>query len=155
MRALLSRRSGKRTRGQTARAERSWGTLAADRQAPSFRDVAEDGGGEAANEWARHRHSSTLDLAAQSGLSARMLRGKKNSEKLRANAEWDRKQGSEMDPAIFEKEIFPKLGAVSLMETMRATGLSRTYCGLIRRGVRVPHPRHWETLSNLIGAQTP
>jgi hypothetical protein len=30
---------------------------------------------------------------------------------------------------------------------MDATGLSQRYCWLIRRGERVPHPRHWEALS--------
>ncbi len=69
---------------------------------------------------------------------------------LLANAEWERNQIGESDPAIFEKEIGPKLGNVSLAETMRATGLSRTYCGMIRRGVRVPHPRHWEALRALV-----
>ncbi len=58
----------------------------------------------------------------------------------------------ESDPAIFEKEIVPKLNAVSLLETMRATGLSRTYCGMIRRGVRIPHRRHWEALRELVSA---
>jgi hypothetical protein len=54
------------------------------------------------------------------------------------------------DPAIFEKEIEPKLKTVSLLETMQATGLSRTYCGMIRRGVRIPHPRHWGALRELV-----
>jgi hypothetical protein len=40
-----------------------------------------------------------------------------------------------MDPAIFEKEIRPKLETVSLLETMRATGLSRTYCGKLPAGL--------------------
>jgi hypothetical protein len=57
-----------------------------------------------------------------------------------------------MDPAVFEREIQPKLKTVSLLETMRATGLSQTYCGMIRRGVRIPHPRHWEALCELVGA---
>ncbi len=47
-------------------------------------------------------------------------------------------------------EIKPKLKTVSLLETMHATGLSRTYCGMIRRGVRVPHPRHCEALRGLV-----
>jgi hypothetical protein len=50
----------------------------------------------------------------------------------------ERNQIGELDPAIFEKEIRPKLKTISLLETMRATGLSRTYCGMIRRGVRIP-----------------
>ncbi len=52
-------------------------------------------------------------------------------------------------------EIRPKLNVVSLLETMQATGLSRTYCGMIRRGVRVPHPRHWEALRELVESPEP
>ncbi len=33
--------------------------------------------------------------------------------------------------------------------------LSRTYCGMIRRGVRVPHPRHWEALRELVRPPEP
>ncbi len=58
----------------------------------------------------------------------------------------------ELGPAIFEREIKPKLKTISLLETMRATGLSRTYCGMIRRGVRIPHPRHWGALRDLFSA---
>ncbi len=89
------------------------------------------------------------------GGTAAKLRGKRNSVKLLANAEWERNQSEEMDPAIFETEIAPKLGNVSLLETMRATGLSRTYCGMIRRGVRIPHPRHWGALRELVSASGP
>ncbi len=46
--------------------------------------------------------------------------------------------------------LWGKPGSVSLLETMQATGLSRTYCGMIRRGVRIPHPRHWEALRELV-----
>ena len=49
-------------------------------------------------------------------------------------------------------EIRPKLKTVSLLETMRATGLPRTYCGMIRRGARIPHPRNWESLRDLVMA---
>ena len=87
------------------------------------------------------------------GGRAAKLRGKRNSVKILANAEWERSQTEGMDPATFEKEIWPKLKMVSLLETMQATGLSRTYCGMIRRGVRVPHPRHWEALRELVSVQ--
>ena len=90
------------------------------------------------------------DDPAHGGKAAK-LRGKRNSVKLLANAEWERLHTEESDPATFEREIRPKLKTVSLLETMQATGLSRTYCGMIRRGVRVPHPRHWEALRTLIG----
>jgi hypothetical protein len=70
--------------------------------------------------------------------------------KLLANSERERNRTAKLDPAIFEMEIQPKLKTISLLETMRATGLSRTYCGMIRRGVRIPHPRHWGALRDLV-----
>jgi len=33
---------------------------------------------------------------------------------------------------------------------MGATGLSGPYCAVIRRGARVPHPRHWEALRGFV-----
>jgi hypothetical protein len=38
---------------------------------------------------------------------------------------------------------------ISLTALMQATGLSLRYCWLIRRGERVPHPRHWAALAKL------
>lgn len=32
---------------------------------------------------------------------------------------------------------------------MEATALSLRYCSLIRRGLQVPHPRHWGALAQL------
>ena len=84
------------------------------------------------------------------GGKAAKLRGKRNSVKLLANSKWEKNQDEKLDPATFEKDIGPRLKTVSLLETMQATGLSRTYCGMIRRGVRIPHPRHWEALRDLV-----
>jgi hypothetical protein len=39
--------------------------------------------------------------------------------------------------------------AVSAAAIARATGLSRGYCQLIKRGDAVPHPMWWETLAEL------
>ena len=55
------------------------------------------------------------------------------------------------DAEIFRREILPGLAKVSLGALMRATGLSKRYVWLIRRGGYVPHPRHWEALRALAG----
>lgn len=85
---------------------------------------------------------------AHGGETARR-RGKRNSAALRANFAWERKQSGTFDPGTFAREIQPKLAKVSLAEMIGATGLSRPYCAMIRRGARVPHPRHWEALRTL------
>lgn len=76
--------------------------------------------------------------------------GARNAATLRANVEWERKQTGAFDPETFATEIGPKLAAVSLAAMMWATGLSRPYCAMIRRGTRVPHPRHWEALRGVV-----
>ena len=69
---------------------------------------------------------------------------------LRKNVAWEREQSEDFDPDRFGREIAPNLQAVSLVAMMRATGLSRPYCAMIRRGERVPHPRHWGELRELV-----
>ena len=53
---------------------------------------------------------------------------------------------------MFKQKILPDLANVSLGALTRATGLSKRYVWLIRQGGYVPHPRHWEALSQLASA---
>jgi hypothetical protein len=41
----------------------------------------------------------------------------------------------------------PGLASVKLSDLMVATGLTNASCSRIRRGLSVPHPRHWEALA--------
>jgi hypothetical protein len=67
-------------------------------------------------------------------------------EQNRMSAAWDLIH-ERPDPSIFVVEIFPLLATVPLATMSAATGLSIDYCSKIRRGLSVPHPRHWETLA--------
>ena len=89
------------------------------------------------------------DDPAHGGEAARR-RGSRNAATLHANVAWEREQSGGFDARTFAREIEPKLKTVSLATMMRATGLSRPYCALIRRGERVPHPRHWGALRSSI-----
>jgi hypothetical protein len=53
--------------------------------------------------------------------------------------------------AWFKREIGPKLDAFSLNEIVKATGLLLAACSRIRVGARVPHPRHWQALIQMLG----
>lgn len=55
-------------------------------------------------------------------------------------------------PSEFTEEILPRLRGASAAPMARATGLSSTYCLLIRKGKKVPHPRHWEALRKVAAA---
>ncbi len=53
------------------------------------------------------------------------------------------------DVVAFRTKILPALAGVALNEMVKATGLSKAHCSLIKRGLRVPHLRHWDLLSSL------
>jgi hypothetical protein len=44
-------------------------------------------------------------------------------------------------------DCLPGLQAVSLGAMAEATGLSEGYCSFIRRGLRMPHRRHWSVVT--------
>ncbi len=67
----------------------------------------------------------------------------------RAKAEWEKEHPEALDPDFFAREIRPRLASVPLAALVRVTGLSQPYCAMVRRGERVPHPRHWEALRAL------
>jgi len=72
------------------------------------------------------------------------------SEGHRRNRSWAREHPSQRDEAWFKREIAPKLDAFTLAEIAAATGLSPAACSRIRAGARVPHPRHWHALNQLL-----
>jgi hypothetical protein len=80
---------------------------------------------------------------------ARKQRGAKNSQRMQEQKRWEAKYGSACDPEGFMRDILPGLQGVSLSVMARATGLSEQYCSQIRRGLKVPHIRHWDSLRGL------
>lgn len=77
----------------------------------------------------------------------------KHSETRRAQrmAElaWELEHPGPVDREEFVRDIAPKLAAMSARGIARATGLSARYCGEIKRGERVPHPRWWGEFNEL------
>jgi len=55
------------------------------------------------------------------------------------------------DRERFRTEILPALRHLTLKAIMRAIPVSKGYCSLIRSGKRVPHPKHWGALRDLVG----
>lgn len=73
---------------------------------------------------------------------------------VRIRAYWSQALGP-IDPGRFKEEILPKLREIPVEQIMKGTGLSLRYCSLIRRGLCVPHPRHWQRLLKVIERQFP
>jgi hypothetical protein len=55
-------------------------------------------------------------------------------------------------PNDWTDNILPKLAEVPLKEIARVTGTTVQHASRVRRGVRVPHPRHWAALRALVEA---
>jgi hypothetical protein len=77
---------------------------------------------------------------------ANQRRGRQVARHLREIRQWNTAHGGEADPEVFRREILPGLQDVSLSTMAKATGLSEGYCSFVRRGLKVPHRRHWEQL---------
>lgn len=81
--------------------------------------------------------------------------GMRASQRIRsANRAWETQHGRSGDPRIFRTEILPSLARLPLRHLSAVTGLTTTTCSLVRRGLRLPHPRHWPALRALIGVDT-
>ena len=65
-----------------------------------------------------------------------------------ANARWTPGRGA-MTREHYVREVVPRLKGVTLPALMAATGLSNASCSTLRRGLTVPHPRHWGPLARL------
>lgn len=83
------------------------------------------------------------------GGPAAQKRGRRVTQQIQAREAWKSAHQPEHDAQAFKREILPRLRDVPLSTMARLTGFSLGYCSFIRRGVRIPHPRHWETLRHL------
>jgi len=55
----------------------------------------------------------------------------------------------------YVKRVVPALASVAKSQIRSALGVSEPYSSDIRAGKRIPHPRHWETLAQLVaGSKT-
>jgi CRISPR-associated endonuclease Cas1 len=60
----------------------------------------------------------------------------------RTNRDWE----GQPDDRDFKRDILPGLQGVTLRRIIEATGLSKRFASQIRRGLAVPHKRHWDKL---------
>jgi CRISPR-associated endonuclease Cas1 len=55
------------------------------------------------------------------------------------------------DEDFYRREILPRLSKFTVKKICMAIDVSHPYATLIRRGVTIPHPRHWLLLADLAG----
>jgi hypothetical protein len=81
---------------------------------------------------------------------ARRKQGLRAAINMYENAEWERLHTSQYLQLDFLQDIQPALQCLPLTKIMDATGLSLRYSSLIRRGLKIPHRRHWAKLAQLV-----
>jgi hypothetical protein len=81
--------------------------------------------------------------------AARQKRSETRRAQPAAELAWEREHPEPVDREVFRREIAPMLANLSASAISRATGLWVRYCGEIKRGERVPHPRWWEEFKEL------
>jgi CRISPR associated protein Cas1 len=55
-----------------------------------------------------------------------------------------------LDEEFYRREILPRLSSFTARKIREAMDVSHPYATLIKRGSKIPHPRHWLRLANLI-----
>lgn len=105
----------------------------------------------------RHEHDTNLHKSGLKAIKARrgvgddpshggtaaQKRAAKNRDRKAAERAWE-STNEKPDPALFQTEILPAIQAIPTSQLERATGLSRRYIAMVRRGEQTPHPRHWQ-----------
>jgi hypothetical protein len=80
--------------------------------------------------------------------AAREKRAQKSRATSSAMRAWEREHGRG-DPKTYEREILPRIQAMTVPHLMRLTGLSQFHCWKVRMGERRLHARHWEAVMDV------
>jgi CRISPR-associated endonuclease Cas1 len=64
---------------------------------------------------------------------------------------WEAAASGDENALDFVRDVLPRLQEMPLGRMAAATGLSPGYCSFVRRGLKVPHRRHWSRLAALAG----
>lgn len=123
--------------------------------------------------WQKHNKEVVVPRLAEAGLEnlarlreegrdpshgggAGRKRGRSNAHRAKERAEWETNHtGMDLDHEKnrFKDEILPLLNEFTLSEIMQATGLSKRYVSIIRKGQYTPHPMHHESFKDLISGR--
>jgi hypothetical protein len=90
-------------------------------------------------------------IAAQSD-QAQKRRAETQRRQRSAKAVWkDSDLPAWLDKEFYLRQIQPQLKGLTLSVLAAKLDISIPYAVDVRRGRRVPHPRHWQTLAELVG----
>jgi hypothetical protein len=56
-----------------------------------------------------------------------------------------------LDENAYRTKVQPRLMEISTSQIAKALDVTWAYASEVRKGLKVPHPRHWVTLAELVG----
>ena len=103
----------------------------------------------------RNFWTSNLGRIATHSATAEARRAATHMKQVEALRKWNPADLPRwLDKDFYRKEVLPRLSALAVKSIRTATDVSHPYATLIKRGYRIPHPRHWVTLAKLLGMNT-
>ena len=85
---------------------------------------------------------------------ARAKRSATRRKNARAQREWDSAtQPGWLTATFYAEQIIPRLKEIPTAQIAGALAVSLSYAGDVRNGRVQPHPRHWTTLAEIVGAK--
>jgi CRISPR-associated endonuclease Cas1 len=100
--------------------------------------------------------AAKLGRIATHSASAEARRGETQAKQRRALCNWNPDSKPEwLSEAVFRSRIQPLLSRIEVPRIAKSIDVSHPYATSIRRGDRLPHPRHWQNLANLTGVNRP
>jgi CRISPR-associated endonuclease Cas1 len=88
------------------------------------------------------------------GAAAQARRGATQVKQRLALRNWNpESQPKWLSEDVFRARIRPLLAQIEVPIIAKSIDVSKPYATSIRRGERLPHPRHWERLANLVGVR--
>jgi len=89
--------------------------------------------------------------AANQTAQAQALRSEAQQRHSAAQKAWDpASHPSWLNQEAYRQKIQPLLKGISTSALATALGVSWAYASLVRKGQKLPHPRHWGTLAQLV-----
>jgi hypothetical protein len=83
---------------------------------------------------------------------AEARRGATEAKQRRALRDWNPDfQPDWLSEAVFRSQVQPLLSRIEVPPIAKSIDVSLPYATSIRRGDRLPHPRHWQNLAILTG----
>jgi CRISPR-associated endonuclease Cas1 len=87
---------------------------------------------------------------------AEARRGDTQAKQHRALRDWNpNSQPDWLSESVFRSQIQPLLSRIEVPRIAESINVSHPYATSIRRGDRLPHPRHWQNLANLVEVYQP